>query len=171
MKDLNKELKTLDDILNKIVQEEGYSIKEEELKKTKGYDKAKIEFLKEEKYIEETSTPVYFKITQKGIIFISKGGYSSENRNLRLSKTSNIVYLLATPFIALISVVLSIIALSNSVAKESKSSSNYQLNEIDSCWIRKDTSIKEIEITEKYSYSKKDTTDINELIKSQTIIE
>ena len=169
MKNLNNELQKLDSILNEIAQKEGYFIREDELKKNKIYEKAKIDFLLNENLIEATSTPVFIKLTQKGIIFISKGGFTKENKNLKLNKTSNIVYLLATPFIALISVVLSIIALNISSPKEIKWNNNLQMNAADSCWILKDTSINEIEIIEKYSFSKNDTTDVKELIKRQTI--
>lgn len=172
MKKLTTELKKLDNILYALASEESYFLSDQNLKNAKFYDENKIDYLINEELIKITSAPICYKLTQKGIVFISNGGFEREQKKQKLNKTSNLVYLLATPIIAFISLVLSIIAISQSnfLNGNKNGYDNFIFQSgVDSLWIVKDTIIGQIEYTEEYSFSKVDSIENKELIKRQTI--
>jgi len=108
MKEITKVLKDFDNILRSIASKQEMTISEIELQKNNAFKEEQILYLIDEGLVIRTKAPVHYKISQKGIVFISQGGYQKANRNLIVNRTSNIVYLVASPLIALISVTISI---------------------------------------------------------------
>lgn len=168
MKKLTKELEQLDLILTKLAGSEQYGIAENELKKFKHYSSKRLAFLIDEKLISKSDSPIYFQLTQKGIVFTAKGGFQKENKMQIFFKNSNLIYLIATPIMAMISVSISIFTLFYSKQAEIDVTNNND-NIIDSHWQKRDTTLNNIELIEQYKYNKSDTTIVNEMVKRQTI--
>jgi hypothetical protein len=111
MRAITDELKKLDNILTYIGNHRNSSVSEEELKSSKLYDLEKFIFLEKEGMILCTRIPISYRLTQKGIVFISYGGYEYESKRKRMDRRSNLFYLLSSPLIALVSLLLSLFAL------------------------------------------------------------
>jgi hypothetical protein len=172
MQALIDELIILDEILKLIAKENNFCVAESKLKEFKYYNENRIDFLTKEGLIRKTSPPEIYILTQRGIVFIAGGGFEKEKKKQVFDRTSNLVYLLASPLIAILSLILSIIAISRPDNSSRNNKSFIPLNNIvDSCWISKDSSISKLKIIEEYSCLKSDTVDTYEMIKRQTIIE
>lgn len=155
MKEIKRELKKLDKILALIGCKSKHCISKDELEKNPLSSHLRIDFLENEGLIMRSRTPVYYSLTQKGIVFIANGGYSLERKRSNRYKTSNMIYLIGTPIIALVSLLISFSAfhLSNTTTPADKNGSNPNLSSsFTSLWIDEDSMLNEVQIIEK-SYS------------------
>lgn len=107
MNSIKKELQRLDKILSYLIAQFDFRSDESNFKKN-GFDNNRIDFLCDERLIFRTNPPVQYKLTQKGIIHISKGGFASEFKKKRIDRTINLLYLLSSIIILFISLLLSI---------------------------------------------------------------
>lgn len=111
MTGISDQLKKLDNILIYIGNKTNHAVLEGDIKNSNVYDIECLIFLEEEAMIKRTQIPVSYRLTQKGMVFILGGGYKEESKRKRLDRRSSLIYLLSSPLIAFISLLLSSIAL------------------------------------------------------------
>ena len=111
MENIIEELTKLDNILIFVGNQYNHSILEEELKKNNLYNIEQLIFLQQEGFLKCTNIPISYRLTQKGIVFISNGGFEQELKRKNIDRKSNLIYLLSSPLLAFSSLILSIFAI------------------------------------------------------------
>lgn len=117
MKNFYDELDNLDKILTLIGNQEGFYISEVELMKYNYAGQRQLTFLNDENYIYKTNAPVVYRLTQKGILFISKGGFIGERKRIEFERRGNLFNSIGSPIFSLISVIIASFALYFSTIK------------------------------------------------------
>jgi hypothetical protein len=114
---IDDELKDLDRILVAISLREGFFLEEASLLKESFFSNSRIEYLIGLGFILKTPYPTVYKLTENGIIFISKGGFKAEMRKSDVERRGNLLNSYLSPLIALASLMISIIAIYLSTSK------------------------------------------------------
>jgi hypothetical protein len=105
------ELKKTDDILRFILSTQGEDCTENKLKAEGLFCYERLAYLQSEGLISRLIHSATYILTQKGIIFISMGGYEAEWKKMESTKKLNTFYLFVTPACAFLSLALSITTL------------------------------------------------------------
>jgi hypothetical protein len=140
MKEYINELKMLDNLLILIAESVDYCVSENKIRSSVYFNNKRLIFLEKEELIMRTNSPVNFQLTQKGLVFISNGGFVKERKKQNFNRNSNLINSISTPIIALISVTISIIALirTNTPIHNENNLNNSKISEhIDSCTLIK----------------------------------
>lgn len=115
-----KILKDLDALLSLINDQSDHYISVNELEERKFYEKKLLNFLCEERYLTFDGSTIGrggYKLTLNGYLFVLNGGYQGNLKKKRNDIRRNNFYLVATPTIAVIATIISIISLAKTSSK------------------------------------------------------